>query len=409
MRETMTLPANTDPASGATAPPAASPSSPTPTPPVSNPASSDGSGAAPPATGGAAAPITSATDATAALDPKATGTAPAAAAPAQPSWLSQLRESGVDLGTEDESAARTQLAQMHKDWTQLRQLQPYLTAYMHHAPKFTEWLTQQQAAAKPAPTPGQPSNDPFWKPYFNPPEYNPAWEKQIVRDDKGNLMPAPGAPADVVARYQAYQQFRQDHAERFLQNPHEYMAPTIQHIAKQVAEQLIRDQLSQRDNQSSNREFLQQNSAWLYELDATGQPKTTPTFNPMSGQMVQGPVLSQWGQLFQKYAKDRQSYQQQAGYAFDERDMKDYALAMVQRDYAIHMARNPQAATPPPGAPGVPAKTPQQAANDAFLKNNNPPAAQPGTNGNTVPKPVEVNRMNLEQVLAERMKGIGIS
>ncbi len=349
----------------------------------------------------------------AAADPNppaaATGTpgAPAAPpAPQVPSWLSQLRESGVDLGT-DEAKARETLAQVYRDYGQLKSIAPYVSAYMQHAKQFSDYL-QSQNQPKPA-TPGAPgsSDDPYWKSYFNPPEFNPAWEKQIVKDAQGNLVPAPGAPADVVARYQAYQQFRNDQAERFLSNPHTYMESTIKYLARQEAERLIRDQFSHKDNATAAREFVQQNMNWLYEME-NGQPKTTLAFNPMSGDYVQTPVLSQWGQAFQRYARERQAYQQKMGVAFDEKDMKDFAYAMVQRDFAIAQMHRQQPAAPAtaPAAPAAPPPTPQQQANDSFLRRNNPPAGQPPTGGNTIPKSPEINRMNLEQVMAQRLGGL---
>ncbi len=385
--------------------------SPTPsTLPTSASPDGQGAGSSQAPSGSPAVPVSTVVTGAPDPNPPATGLPGAPAAPAQPSWLQQLRDSGVDLGTQDETQARQQLTQMYRDWNQLRPLSPYVSAYLQHSKEFAQWL-QQRDNSKPAgaPSPGTANpNDPYWKDYFNPPEYNPLWEKQIVKDANGNLMPAPGAPADVVARYQAYAQFRQDQAERFMQNPHAYIEPTVKHLARQIAEQIVNERLSKKDATSAAREFVHQNANWLYELDPQGQPKMAQVFNPMNGQYDQSPVLSVWGQAFQRYARERQSYQQQRGF-FDEADMKSYALAMVQRDYAVAKLNNQSPTPAAPNQPVAPPPSPQTQANDTFLKRNNPPAAQPGTNGNSRSIPAEVTRMNLEQRMLEGLKSAGFS
>ena len=326
-----------------------------------------------------------------------------AASPQPPSWLNSLREKGVDLGVQDEGAAIEALGNLYKNYSQVAPLAPYVSAYVQNAQKFAQWQAEQQAAsAKPAT-----AETPWYGEMWNPPEYNPAWERLITQDAQGNLVPAPGAPADVIPKFLAYRQFRQEQAEKFMANPFEYMAPAIKKLAAEEAQRIVNGQFGDRDTKSSVSQFISQNSNWLYEVDANGVPLKQQVFNPMSGTYVESPKLSQWGQAFTRYVQQESEYQAKAGLPQDVNRQREVALALVQRDAAI--AQMQQMLPKTPNQPAQAPVDPQVAANQQFLQSSNPPAALPTPNGNTHPAPRTVKRGNLiEEMLAE-MKRNGVT
>lgn len=402
----------------ATSAPASVPSVPAPAPSSSAPAeAASSSPASAPSSPASSAPATGA---------PATG-APAASAPsapAQPSWLQQLRETGVDLGVTDERQATQAIAQLYRDMQQLRPLAPHLSAYMQHAPAFMKYLQSQQGqAGQVQPGPVQSPADPAkpWSQYWNPPEYNQSWSQLVTQDDKGNYIPAPGAPPDIVPKLLAYRQFRQEQAEKFMSNPHEYMQPTIQALARQEAERIIDERMSRQRDQQSSTSFVQENSNWLYELDPqTHAPRQTAIFNPATGQYVNSPQLSQWGNAFSGYVQQESARQQKYGYN-DVEEQKRNAMAFVQRDFAVArlqaLQQQPgqqpgQPQQQPPGNPANPQAgqlTPQQAANQQYLQAHNPAAGVPPAGGPTMPSPPQVTRGNLAEALRQAFKTNGIT
>ena len=320
------------------------------------------------------------------------------AAPTQPSWLAQLRETGVDLGTEDEKAAMQLLSQLYKDRQQLAPIAPYVSQYMQHASDFAKYMEQQRSQAAPAPT----QDDPWHKKYWNPPEFNQGWERLITQDVNGNLLPAPGAPPDIVPKYLAYRQFRAEQADKFMSNPYEFMAPAIQHLARQEAEKLVEERMKRQSEQQSSLQFVQEQSNWLYEKDQNGQTKQQMTFNPQSGTYTQTPMLSQWGQAFASYVQQEQVRQQRYGY-MDIEEQKRNAMALVQRDFAVAQLNELKAKS------GSPAISPQQVANDQFLAANNPAASVAPMGGNAVAHPGQVTRFNLAEALRQNFKSNGIT
>lgn len=333
----------------------------------------------------------------------ATQTPPAAtppAAPTTPSWLSALRERGVNIEAADENAAIEKLGEIYGNYQKLVPMAPYVNTYMQNAAKFAQWQAEQQRSSQQQP--GQ--QKPWYADFWNPPEYNPAWEQMIQQDAQGNFVPVPGAPPDVIPKLLAYRQFRKEQAEKFLSNPAEFIAPIVRHLAKEEAQNLVQDQFSQRQAQSSSAEFVQQNMNWLYEKDPNGNVKQTQVFNPSTGGFTAVPQLSQWGQAFAKYAKEESEYQARAGLPQDVERQKQIALAHVQRDYLLSQMSHQQ-----PAAPVAAPPNPQAAANQQFLQANNPPAAIPPTNGNTVPAPAKVSRGTFEQQLRKNFKQKGIT
>lgn len=379
--------------------------------PAQTPASAPASTPTPEPSPAAASDSASSAAAAATGTPSTTGAPGAAPAPTpQPTWLTNLRTQGVDFG-EDEAVALQRIREQAAIAQQHQQMQPWVQSYQQHAAQFNQWLTQQQAQGQ-QPQPGQPSQQQAWhKQFWNPPEYNPQWRQLVKQDEHGNLVPIPGAPPDVVPKLLAYQNFRQEQAEKLMQNPFEFFEPAIRHVAQQVAQEIAGKELGgYRANQEAQ-QFVQQNSSWLYELD-NGQPKMQPVFDPASGRMVQQPQLSQWGQLFTQHVQAEHQKQQARGY-IDLEEQKANALARVQAHY---YSQQMSARTQAPAAPGsaaiaAPQQTARQQANANFLANNGQAnlGGSPSTMPNVNPTETPVDGRNLAAMMKEAFAQAGIN
>jgi hypothetical protein len=328
------------------------------------------------------------------------GTTPAVASAPAPTWLDGFRKEGFNFA--DENQARQQLAQAYRDSERLKPLAPALSAYQQHAAEFHKYLAEQQKAQ------AKPIQEEDWtaKLGWNHPEWNPAWQHQITKDEKGNLIPLPGAPADVVLKYQQAQNFRQDFIDKFLTNPAKTLEPYIKHMAEQAAEKYSQQGVGQYKEQQEANKFIDEHSNWLFDKDESGGVMTRKVLNPQTGQHESEKQLSSWGQMFVQ----KLQYAAQKGLPAD-----------LQQEYAMQAVQNAYMATPdyvswaaekskPAAPPAAPAGTPRQQANDKFTQKNNPAAAPaPIGGGNSKPAPRTVNRENLEQIMLERFRAEGVT
>lgn len=308
------------------------------------------------------------------------------AAPAAPTWLSSLREQGFDFKGDSEADAIKHLVDLRKQHQQLAPYAPYVGSYVQNIQDFNRYLSQK--GQQPAQV--QPTNEPWHKKYWNPPEFNQNWQSMLDRDPAtGQIVAKPGTPPDVVLKYQAYQQYVQEQMGRMTQNPAEYFAPMIRELAAEEARKHIQGSMQQQQSQQVTEQFTNANQGYLYEFDANGQVKMQPYFDQQSGQMKQARVFSPLGQRFMQYAKQQADYYAQHGIR-DIPRVLETAWAMAGRDYqaALLSGRQqpnvPGVQPPPNPAPGQPPVNPRDAANQNFLNQHNGPATAQ-TNGNAVP------------------------
>lgn len=375
-----------DPVLPATPAPAQTPpSSPPPAaaPAAASPAPSPAPASPPPVPG--SAPASAATGAGApggAPDPSG---APPGGTPAQQQaqWLASLRAKGIPV-PEDEGTATNMLAGLWQRNQQFQQVQPHFQQYLANQKAFQDWQAAQQKTQQ------QPGQKPWYSEFYQPPEYNPQWESMLTRDADGNITALPGTPPDVLAKYQQWASFRQQQVQKFANNPYEFMEPAIKHLAKQIAEETIGQRLGQQSEVQFAKNFLAENAGWLYERTPQGQAAVDP--------MTWQPLLSKWGNSFRDYVQEAE---QKLGIKTAEGQQK-YALALVQRDYAI---ANQQQAPAAPAAPAAPQQTALQQANGAFLQNLG------GGNPTTPPsQPVPPNQpLNLGAMLRKGFKANGIT
>lgn len=313
--------------------------------------------------------------------------------PAPQSWLAPFQAEG--FSETDENKARQALLQGYWDSERLRPLAPALSAYQQHAQEFHSWLANKQ----------KPSVVEDWtKKFYDHPEWNPSWTSQISQDDKGNLIPAPGAPADIVLKYQNAQNYRKEFIERFLTNPAKTLEPIIRHLSEQVASQHSQQNVGQYKEHQEAQQFIQTHGNWLFDKGSDGSTKTVPVFNSQTGRHENQNVLSSWGKLFVE------NLQVAAHRGLSPDMQQDYAMKAVQNAYMSSPEYIQWAASQYSQAPSADtAETARQRANDAFNKKANPAVAPTARGGNATPAPQKVTRENLEQVMLQRLQESGAS
>lgn len=269
-------------------------------------------------------------------------TTPAATPPAAPEFVSirdVVRNYGAgDLADQftDEHALLQHLLIQRQ---QAQQVQPWLQQFQQNQPQFQEFLRTRQAAEQ------QQRDKPWFDKFWQPPEFNRQWERLITRDANGNLSVVPGADPGIIAKYQAYQQFRSQAADRLMENPFTFFEEPVKQLAQQMAQQEIQRHLGGYKDQQFATQFIETNP-WLYQRDPSGNALV----NPATGDRV----LSREGQAFKGYVEHAQA---RLGIN-DIRGQQEFALAMVQRDAALAQIK-----TAPPQTPAQQ----QAASNQAFL------------------------------------------
>ena len=276
------------------------------------------------------------------------GTAAVSAPASLPSWRDHFQSHGLDLsGYKDDAAAAGYVAQALAQGRQAQEMARYGQEVAPHYAEFQEWRAQQARAAAAR----QEAEKPWYDKWWQPPAYDPSWDRLLSQDANGNLTAAPGAPADLVQRYQNYRHFRQQQAERLMANPYTFFEEPIKHLAAQEAERIVGQHLGGYKDTNFAQTFVQQNTSWLHQHDAQG--------NPVRDLMGGGPVLSSWGQKFAGYvreAQDRHGIQAVEG-------QQEYALMKVQLDRALELLAQQQ-----PAAAALPPANPRAAANEQVLQ-----------------------------------------
>lgn len=310
----------------------------------------------------------------------------AAAPPASESEWTGVRDAllnyGIDLRQQfnDDDAALAHLATAYRNAQQNAQLVQYGQSYLQHAGEFQQYLQQRQEAAR-AEAAKQATS--WWK----APEYDPRWESQLTRDPTtGELRAVSGADPSVVQKFLAWSDHQRGFLSKFSQDPITAIRPGIEQIARQVAAEMIQQNLGGYREQTAAAQFIEQNSSWLHARDGAGNVIQ----NPETGR----PALSEWGQRFLGYVQEaeRSGLRDVAG-------QQKYALGLVQRDYLLSQ-RGPAAAADA-GA----------AAKDAFLNQaarHQPNEGQraagvPAVPGNGVPN----NAALLRDLLAKNLQAGG--
>lgn len=226
-----------------------------------------------------------------------------------------------------------------------RQFEPHLGDYQRWRQEQTETLRQREAAEQ---------GRPWYSKWWSPPEYDPSWERQIVRDMNGELRAAPGAPPDVVQRLLTYTNFRQQQAEKFLNNPFSYLEEPMRALIERESGRVAESMLRRHQEQLQARELVSpQASPWLYERGPDGRP-----------------ALGPWGQRYASYVEEAErrglrSPQEQHEFA-TLRVQNEQAAALLSDQTALERRLAQMRQTPANGAPAV--EQARDRANEQFLQ-----------------------------------------
>jgi hypothetical protein len=287
--------------------------------------------------------------------PSADPAAQTQAAPAAPGYDSARDFVAKALGYksdtygDDESFLRAMVAgeqTLKRQLEEAKQLAQYGQLYLQNLPQ------------KPA-EPDKP--DPFAA--YKAPEFNNAWLSMVERTADGNIQLRPGADPSILPKIHAYQQYRDEVAQKLTTDPMGYLKPIIEHYAGEKAQALVEQQFAKMQADQYANSVIQQNADWMCQKDSNGRY----LLNPATGM----PMLSQAGERYAFYVK-------KAADRGMPQDMQvEYANALLSRDlYA------PQAQSAAAVAQGDQAK---QAIIQQMNRNGNRDGSMLGGTGNPAP------------------------
>lgn len=242
---------------------------------------------------------------------------------------------------------------------QVNEITPYFS-------EFQKWKAEQAKAEQAKQQAG--SDKPWYSQWWNPPEFDPTWKTKITKDLDGNLVPAQGAPHDIVQKYLAYEDHRAKVADQFMTNPFEFIKDAVEHLSEQKA-RAVYESMQQ---QTSEQQFIQQTvrspeMSWIYEQDDKGQPR-----RGVDGQ----PLLSQWGNVYRTHVQE--AYEK--GWSVE--DQHKWGLAQTQAAFYVAQTQNAQQAA---------GGTPREKANERLhLRHEHAPnvgGVVPGPAANVAPQP----------------------
>lgn len=308
--------------------------------------------------------------------------APAAGAtpPTQPAFIpihEALRNIGYQLpaGVEGHAALQHLVAAAQRAGG-LEELARYGQQFMPHAEKFQAWMREQQLAAEQAKA----------KSWFKAPEFDPSWRGKITRDANGNLVAVPGADPTLPQKYLAYLEHQQQFLDKFSTSPIDAIKPGLEEVVRQIASELIQQNLGGYQEQVSARQFVEQNKSWLYTQDQMGRQ-----------------VLSPWGHKFRGYVEQAS----QLGIHTDSGRV-DYAMAKLENEF------NRTRAEQTLGQQGAQQTGEQQ--KQQFLQQaagagatHIPPAGGSIPGNGTTPAPAQNTSLPLDQRLRQKFQLAGVT
>lgn len=261
-----------------------------------------------------------------------------APAPVQQDAFAAFRQLPQFQNVPDQEIAGRLYQSMQREQQAVRALQQYqsivpaASEYLSNREQYQQWLqSRSQQQASPAPQASQQQEQSWW----NPPKVNDAYRNYLVRDQNGREVIAEGAPLEAQHQLQAYQAYKADFAQKFLNDPQGALGPMIEKIVASRAQEIAESQLSGFKEESLVQQIEAENRDWLY--DQTGN-------------------VSREGLLVQKFIEDARGLGIKGAKARWE-----YATAMVERELALSNLQTVQQQPPQP-APQVAAPVATQVA-----------------------------------------------
>lgn len=189
-------------------------------------------------------------------------------------------------------------------------------------PAFQEWLQQRQ---QPAP---QPQEGPWW----NPPQFNPAWNSWL---DPETGRPVENAPLEVQQAAQKWIDFHNEHERRLRLDFPGALKPALAEFEQQILGK-IRSELEGRESavkiKTTADSIRDRNAQWLYARDPQGR---------FLRDEIGKPILTPHGEVFKQHVLRLQAFN-------DQPELQaEIAMALTQRDFAMLQNGSQQQAQPP--------------------------------------------------------------
>lgn len=289
------------------------------------------------------------------------------------------RQYGYDLGNvPDDHSALQQLILRARQSEQMSQMAQIGQQFVPHMAAFQQWQQQQRQQQQQAQQQAAQ--------WHKAPEFDPSWVSMVVRDPAtGDVRPAPGAPPDIVQKLTEARRFQQNFQERFAQDPIATIKPGLEGMIREVAQQLVQEQIGQYRDTSFGESFIRDNASWLHSQNPQGGAATDAFGNP---------VLSPAGQYF------RQQLQAAVQLGIrNEKDRANYAMGQV-RMALMQQQQQQQTAQQQAGAAGAAQQQQLLQQQQQFVPGaqQTPPNAAAGQAGAVPPKTPKLG-------LADRMRG----
>lgn len=323
--------------------------------------------------------------------PSSSSTASSATPVTVPAWREVADELGFNIpdGVDEKLIFRRLMegySRGQQDNQRLQEITP-------HWSEFQKWQAQRQAEeqARQAEV-----KRPWWDKY-KPVEYDQNWQTLVTKDMDGNLIPAPGAPPDIVQRLRTAELKRQELASR-LTDPSKPFAWLEDEPVKEYLGQLFQEQYQRLREQERAAEFARNtigspDMAWLFSHDKDGNRVATPDGRP---------VLSEHGQVYQ------QSVNELYGFGIPPEVQHKYAQAMARAEYAINILKNQATQQNPTAETAKPKGTARQQRNEAFHAAHerapNMAANIPGPAEGFSAPPTNTQNLDLRDLLTQALK-----
>lgn len=161
----------------------------------------------------------------------------------------------------DEEAFRHILGEYQAMSQQARDGQHYRDQVSHLQALVAQLQQVQQGA--------QPQSQAAKAKWHGAPEYDPLWTTYITRGDDGELKAMPGAPADVLSKWQAFKRHQQAFGERFAADPIGSLKQGLMEEFMPAIKEELRAELSALQNHAYVR-HVASTADFAYEKDANG-------------------------------------------------------------------------------------------------------------------------------------------
>jgi hypothetical protein len=197
-------------------------------------------------------------------------------APAVDPLIARARQLGIDLPFENGDQALIGFAQMRQQMAAHQQQQEEQRAYQARVQEVQR-MQQEQAALE------QQYAARFEQ--YKAPEWKKEWAEFLTRDESGALVAKPGAPPDVLQKYNAYVGWRTQTAEKVLHDPEGFMGPILEKKFKEFFQQETR----QREHVQHSQYLAAPTgpyAQYLFQSDAQGQI----VYDQLTGRAVPSPM-----------------------------------------------------------------------------------------------------------------------